>query len=98
MPKCRSEQSGRRQRAGVVACLPCGKDVFAVWCWRNTDDEDDDGDSENGSDNGSVLVVGPYGRRDQARFQQTVGYLLNMVVYKYEVGSQANGRNGVWPS
>ena len=39
-------------------------------------------------DNGAVLVVGPYGRRDQARFQHTVGYLLNMLVYKYEVGAK----------
>ena len=51
--------------------------VFAVWCWRQYTNDEKQNDE-------SVLVVGPYGRRDQARFQQTVGYLLNMVVYKYD--------------
>jgi acyl-coenzyme A synthetase/AMP-(fatty) acid ligase/acyl carrier protein len=45
--------------------------VFAFWALRNMDEPVD------------VLVVGPYGRRDMAQFQRTVGYLLNMVVYRY---------------
>ena len=54
------------------------------------DDEDaeerTDANDDNDDDNDSVLLVGPYGRRDEARWQRTVGYLLNMLVYKYEVG------------
>ena len=52
--------------------------LFAVWIARMS------GEGGNNSSN-SVLVVGPYGRRDERRFQETVGYLLNMLVYKYEV-------------
>jgi hypothetical protein len=42
------------------------------------------GSSEESASNDDVLVVGPYGRRDMAQFQRTVGYLLNMVVYRYK--------------
>ena len=66
-----------RDRAGVTQ-FAVWQGVFALWCWRNMEEkgaEDEDG---------SVLIVGPYGRRDEERFQKTVGYLLNMVVYKYD--------------
>jgi hypothetical protein len=63
--------------------------VFAVWAWRRAAaaaaGEAGDGTTDD------VLVVGPYARRDEACFQRTVGYLLNMLVYKYEVGGKGMG-------
>ena len=60
--------------------------LFAVWAWRNMekpeDEKYDDGRRED------VLVVGPFGVREKSRFRRTVGYLLNMLVYRYEVGSK----------
>ncbi len=36
----------------------------------------------------NVLVVGPYGRRDRSEDQETVGYFLNMLVYRYRGASR----------
>ena len=84
----------RAQQAAAeagVSLFAVWQGVFAVWCWRNTttdsrdkDQKEQQQESDISNDEAVVLVVGPYGRRDQARFQQTVGYLLNMVVYKYD--------------
>jgi acyl-coenzyme A synthetase/AMP-(fatty) acid ligase len=65
------------QTAGV-SLFAVWQGVFAMWALRHMDD-----DEEEAGNSRDVLVVGPYGRRDMAQFQRTVGYLLNMVVYRY---------------
>jgi hypothetical protein len=52
-------------------------------------------EQEESASSDDVLVVGPYGRRDMAQFQRTVGYLLNMVVYRYGRGA---GARATWSS
>ncbi len=46
--------------------------IFTLWLWIN---------SERGAE--SPLICGPYGRRDNVSYSRTVGFLLNMVVFKY---------------
>ena len=58
--------------AAGVSLFSTWQGVFAVWAHRSMEEE-----------SGDVVLVGPYGRRDMAQFQRTVGYLLNMVVYRY---------------
>jgi hypothetical protein len=60
-------------QAAGVSLFAVWQGVFAAWAHRHMEEQDHD-----------VLVVGPYGRRDMAQFQRTVGYLLNMVVYRYK--------------
>ena len=59
-------------RAARVSEFAVWQALFAVWASRQHQSDEDD-----------ILVVGPYGRRDSFDFQETVGYLLNTIVYRY---------------
>ncbi len=69
------EMISRAAREGGVTIFSVWLASFAVWAWKCMERDED---SLN-----DVLVVSPYGRRDQECFQGTVGYLLNMLVYRF---------------
>jgi non-ribosomal peptide synthetase component F len=77
---------GERQRSRVeeaargagVTQFAVWQGLFAVWAWKLCGGEEEKED---------VLVVGPYGRREGSEYQRTVGYLLNMLVYRYRAAS-----------
>jgi non-ribosomal peptide synthetase component F len=75
----RVEEAGQRVGVSVFAVW---QGVFAWWWWRAFGRQVED-EAGGGEEAGDVLVVGPYGRRDDERVQRTVGYLVNMVVYRY---------------
>src|SRR5437870_879498 len=65
-----------------AAAKRAGVTLFAVWqglvavlLWR----------AMGGGECDDVLLVGPYGRREEAKYQRAVGYFLNVVVYRYRV-------------
>ena len=75
--EARVKEAGRRVGVSLFAAW---QGVFAWWSWRAFGGERE---GEKSDDEADVLVVGPYGRRDDERAQRTVGYLVNMVVYRY---------------
>jgi hypothetical protein len=74
-----AEEVGRAAQAAGVSLFAVWQGLFVAWASRQMEDECD------------VLVVGPYGRRNMGQFQRTVGYLLNMLVYRYK-------RSELWSS
>merc|ERR1711991_485001 len=87
IPERVEERVAAAGRAAGATLFAVWQGVFAVWAWRRMEREESEA-QDGGNTDDAVLVVGPYGRRDEARFQRTVGYLLNMLVYKYEVGGK----------
>jgi amino acid adenylation domain-containing protein len=94
-PRKRVQEAGRRAGVSVFAVW---QGLFAWWQWRafgssqEQEQEEEEGEQQQQQKLGigssstrgpSVLVVGPYGRRDDERVHRTVGYLVNMVVYRY---------------
>ena len=72
--RSRCEAAARSAGATLFAVWQA---IFAMWAWRAME--------AGGEEADDVLVVGPYGRRDELRHQRTVGYFLNMLVYRYPV-------------
>ena len=88
-PRVRDEVKRAAQEAGVTQ-FAVWQGAFAVWAARMREGREDGGAKDD-----SVLLVGPYGRRDEARFQRTVGYLLNMLVYRYSSDEKKCGASKI---
>jgi acyl-coenzyme A synthetase/AMP-(fatty) acid ligase len=82
IPRRSAFQGSFLARTAGVSEFAVWQGFFAYWMWRVMDREEDE--------DGNILLVGPFGRREDLRFQRSFGFFSNMIIYKYEMRKVMN--------